>query len=186
LLREIIDDAERCARIVRSVLQFAKRESSEKWPLSLNNVAQRAQDLTRDYARRCGVRLELELSDDLPPVVGNRTELEQVFVNVVNNAIEASRAGQSVAMRTEPAADRARVYVRDHGRGMTGDEREHAFDPFFTTRAKGGGTGLGLSMAHATVTEHGGNISIETAPGRGTTVIIEFPLLLPSSKTGAP
>ncbi len=186
LLEEIIDDAGRCARIVKSVLQFAKQESSEKWALNLNNVTQRARDLSRDYARRRGVRLELQLSEDLPPVAGNRTELEQVFVNIINNAIDASRPGQGVVVRTEQVADKARVCVQDRGCGMTADEQEHAFDPFFTTRAKDGGTGLGLSMAHGTVTEHDGTISIDTGPGQGTTVIIELPLLLLSSEAGAP
>ena len=185
LLREIIEDTERCARVVKGVLQFARQERSEKRPVNLNDVVRRARDLTRKYAQRRGVRLELTVSDNLPSVAANPTELEQVFVNVINNAIEASREGQVVGVRTEQASGKVRVRVQDRGRGMTAEERQHAFDPFFTTRAKEGGTGLGLSMVHGNVTDHGGTINIETESGQGTTVTIEFPLLTPSTDTGA-
>lgn len=176
LLKEIIEDTERCARIVKGILLFAKHQPSDKRPVNLNDIVQRARDLIREYADRRGVRLELEASDHLPTVLGNATQLVQVFVNVISNAIEASHAGQTVAVQTERKPDRIRVRVEDHGRGMIDEERQCAFDPFFTTRTKEGGTGLGLSVVHGTVTEHGGMISIDTAPGRGTTVAIEFPL----------
>jgi len=184
-LEEIVEDAERCARIVKGVLQFAKKQPSEKWPLKLNDIVRRAGDLARRYAHRRGVRLEVKLCESLPSLVANRTDVEQAFVNVINNAIEASEAGQCVVVRAERTSDKARVRVQDHGRGMTKEEKERAFDPFFTTRSKDGGIGLGLSMAHGTVAEHNGTISIDTEPGRGTTVTIEFPLLAPSAETGA-
>ncbi|MHC4696194.1 MAG: sensor histidine kinase [Planctomycetota bacterium] len=173
-LQEIIEDTERCAHIVKGILLFAKQQPSEKEPVNLNEAVQRATDLTRKYADRCGVRLEVNATEGLPFIDANLTELEQVFVNVIKNAIEASSEGQTVGVQTARDHDTLVVRVQDRGRGMAPEEKRQAFDPFYTTRAKEGGSGLGLSIAHGTVADHGGTISIDSEPGTGTAVSIEF------------
>ena len=145
-LGEIIEDTERCAHIVKGILLFAKKQPSENEGVNLNDVVQRAAGLTRKHADRCGVHLQVDVSADLPSVAANRIELEQVFVNVIENAIEASSKGQTVDVQTAPGRDTVLVRVQDRGRGMTPEEKRHAFDPFFTTRAKEGGSGLGGGM----------------------------------------
>jgi signal transduction histidine kinase len=176
-LEEIIEDTERCARIVKGVLQFARQEPSEKSSVNLNLIIQRTANQIRKYSQQQGVNVELKLSDDIPLIEADPTRLEQAFVNIINNAIEASSEGQQVVIYADKVSDIVRIRVRDHGRGMTDEEKQHAFDPFFTTRTKEGGTGLGLSMVHGTITEHKGKIKIDTKPDHGTTVSIEFPFV---------
>ncbi len=185
-LREIIEDTERCARIVKGVLQFARQERSEKQTVNLNDIVRRARNLTRGHAQQRRVHLELELSESLPSVAADPTGLEQVLVNVITNAVEASSEGRPVVLQTQQVSGRVQVRVQDRGRGMTSEERQHAFDPFFTTRTEEGGTGLGLSIVHGTIAEHGGTINIDTESGKGTTVTIEFPILARSTDAGGP
>ncbi|UCE59462.1 MAG: PAS domain S-box protein [Phycisphaerales bacterium] len=175
-LHRIKDDVQRCARIVRSVLQFSRDQSSDKWPVDLNQCVRHSEELTREYASRNGVRVQFECAGDLPVVVASTTELEQAFVNLLHNAIEASSDGQTVTLQTERSPTGVRFSVADQGRGMTAEEQEHAFDPFFTTRQERGGTGLGLSIVHGLITDQGGTIEIDSHPGKGTRVTIELPV----------
>jgi signal transduction histidine kinase len=116
------------------------------------------------------------LCKELPSVQANPTELEQVFVNLISNAVNACEPGGSVRLETEQAGDRVRAIVGDGGSGMTKDQVEHAFDPFYTTRLGQGGTGLGLSTCHGIVADHGGTIELDSEERQGTTIIIELPI----------
>jgi two-component system NtrC family sensor kinase len=166
----------RCARIVKSVLQFAREETTEKWPVSLNTIAENARDLTREKARRCSVSIELDLAPDLPELVLNPTEMEQVFVNLIHNAINASERGARVIVATEHDNGAIRSVVRDDGCGMTQQGALRAFDPFYTTRSQEGGTGLGLSTCKGIVTDLGGTIEIDSKRGTGTVVTVSLPV----------
>ena len=170
----------RCSQIVKSVLKFARAQESEKRPGDLGSVARRARVLTRGLAAQKQVEVLLEPGRELPEIVMNQTEMEQVFVNLISNAVEASGPGSRVTVRLEPDTDSIRVLVRDRGRGMTAEEAGRAFDPFYTTRQQEGGTGLGLSITYGIVEQHGGTIDLQSKPGEGTTVR----LLLPAKPTG--
>ena len=177
VLGTIKAEAMRCGRIVKSVLQFARQEVSEKWPSSLDDVVRHAADLTSQQAARKQVSVRLDLGESLPLLTINPTEMEQVLVNLISNAIEASQAGDSVTVRAELASEEAvRVLVEDSGCGMSKEEAEHVFDPFFSTRKDAGGTGLGLSIVHGIVEEHGGTIRVESRPGEGSTFTLELPV----------
>lgn len=175
MLENLIQDAKRCGRIVRSVQKFARQEPSERVLLDANAVVRAAEELSRTDLRRSGIALSLELEDDLPTVVGDKTELEQVVLNLITNAANASQKGQAVVVRTVSANDGVRVRIRDDGHGMSPDVKRHIFDPFFTTRGREGGTGLGLSIAHGIVEDHGGTIEIDSEVGRGTAVTVLLP-----------
>ena len=97
------------------------------------------------------------------------------MVNLVRNAIEAAPEKAQVVIRTESASGGVRVSVEDNGRGMTEEEKGHSFDPFYTTRQAGGGTGLGASIAYGIVRDHEGTMELRSAPGEGTTVTIDLP-----------
>jgi PAS domain S-box-containing protein len=177
-LANIRTSAMRCGRIVKSVLQFARDEISQKWPNSMGDVARQARDMTRKLAVERSVGVRLELGEDCPDLVMNPTEMEQVLMNLVTNAIQASEPQSEVVVRTRVEGDALRVTVIDHGRGMTQDELAHMFDPFFTSRTHEGGTGLGLSIAHGIVQDHGGTIEVESRPGQGTSVTLVFSIEL--------
>lgn len=168
--------ARRCARIVRSVLQFARDEPTQKWPEDLNTAVQRACNMTRSYAKERGAEVRFEAAEATIRVLMNPVEMEQVLVNVIRNAIESKERGAKVCASAGCDDKGAWVRVRDDGRGVPADLASRVFDPFFTTRLEQGGTGLGLSVAHGIVADHGGRMTIQS-PGRGgCSVSIELPL----------
>ncbi len=186
VLESIRADVQRCGRIVRSVLQFSREEPSEKWPLSLDRVLSRARDLVRRTAEERGVPIEIEVDSSMKPVQGNETELERVFLNLFENAVLAAKRDSLVRARARVGGEYAVVEVIDHGAGMTPEEENRAFDPFYTTRQKEGGCGLGLSVSHGIVRDHGGTISVDSIPGRGTTLTIQLPLAATPPFSGVP
>ncbi len=176
MLDDVIQDGKRCAKIVRSVQKFARQEPSDRVPLDLNSVVRAAEELSHTQLRHSGIELRLELTDRLPPVVGDATELEQVLLNLITNAAHASESGQAVVVSTTVGDGFARFRVKDEGHGMSEEVKRHVFDPFFTTRVRQGGTGLGLSIAYGLVQDQGGTIDIDSEVGRGTTVTVSLPV----------
>lgn len=174
-LANIVAEARRCGQIVKSVLKFAREETTERWPSDLNRVVGQTRDHSMELVRRYGARLELDLADRLPEVVMNPTEIEQLLANLVRNALQSGGYGIHVRIRTEDRGDLVVLSVRDDGPGMPPEVREQIFDPFFTTREASGGTGLGLSMVHGIVSGHGGKVSVHSEPGEGTDVVVELP-----------
>jgi len=173
-LENISRAAERAGRIVKSVLTFAGQQESPRERADLHAIARRACDLTRHVAETRGINIDLDGGDEMP-VRANPLEIEQAFVNIINNAIEASNDDGTIAVELEKNAQSARVRVRDYGCGLTEEQKSRIFDPFYTTRPGMGGTGLGLSITHGIITLHGGSIEIVSEDG-GTAVIVELPL----------
>lgn len=182
----IADEARRCGRIVKSVLQFAREEPTAKWPEDLNPTVQRASRLTRDYVTGRGGVLETLTSPEELLVLCSPIEIEQVVVNLVRNAAESGDRGVRVVVETERTPTEAVLRVRDDGRGIPEQERLRVLEPFFTTRLDEGGTGLGLSVVHGIVTDHGGRLSIESAPGAGTCVEVRLPIVTMAPRTTHP
>lgn len=176
-LEEIEADARRCAEIVRSVLRFARRETPEKKPCRLGEVVRSALSLTGKRVPEGPSLVLREPDGGGPELLASRTDLEQAVANVIQNALESADGGDvDVIVTTTFDDDHATLTVADDGRGIPDEHQQFIFDPFYTTRRERGGTGLGLSMAHAVVTAHGGTIELESTLGRGTTVTIELPL----------
>lgn len=174
-LANIVSEARRCGQIVKSVLKFAREETTERWPTDLNGVVGQTRDHSMELVRRYGASLQLELGESLPDVLINPTEIEQLLANLVRNALQSGGYGIRVTVRTEQQAGFVVLSVSDDGPGMPPEVREQIFDPFFTTREASGGTGLGLSMVHGIVSGHGGKISVHSEPGEGTEVVIQLP-----------
>jgi signal transduction histidine kinase len=169
------EEARRCERIVRGLVAFARGEPGQKWPEDANRVLRRARDLTAACAAQHRATVELELSEAAVPIRASPIALEQALVNIIQNAIE-SRPEARVQLRTERRDGTVRIAVRDDGRGVDSEVIRHLFDPFFTTRAAEGGTGLGLSVAHRIIADHDGTIDVDSRPGEGTLVSVELPL----------
>lgn len=175
MLANLIDDARRCGRIVRNVQRFARQEPSERRALDLNTVIRAAEELTRTELRHAGIRTQLDLREDLPPIAGDPTELEQVVVNLLTNAAHASERGRPISVGSTVRDGLVQLTVSDEGHGMPPEVVRRAFDPFYTTRGREGGTGLGLSIAHGIIEDHGGTIDIDSRVGRGTRITIRLP-----------
>ena len=180
-LEVVSREAERAQRIIKDLLAFARQYRAERVEVDVNELLRRALELSRQEDPSAKVSTRLDLGEDVR-VVADEHRLGQVFLNVIRNARQAAGEGErggTVTIRSERlgegAAARVRVIVADDGRGI---ERAHLgkiFDPFFTTRPVGKGSGLGLSLSHGVVTEHGGTIGVESSPGAGATFIIELP-----------
>jgi len=120
----------------------------------------------------------LDVPDDLPPVKGNSQQLEQVFINVLMNTLQALPGrshGIYISARFKSDKDNLEIIVRDEGRGISERDLGRLTEPFFTTRTDAGGTGLGLSITRSIIEKHGGSLTFESEPGKGTTVNIRIP-----------
>lgn len=200
-LSVIHDETRRAARIVRNLLTFARRQEPEKKMLDINNILEETLSLLAYQLRVSGVKVEQGLDPNLPKTAADPYQLQQVFVNIINNAQQAmqeAHGGGTLTIRTMPVlrpagyahnstlnlADQPestmeswiRVEFADDGPGIPPELLTRIFDPFFTTKAPGKGTGLGLSVCHGIVRDHDGHIWAESAPGRGATFILELPV----------
>lgn len=147
--------------------------------LDLNELVRATVRLRAYHFRSRGVELELELDESLPYINGDQQKLQQVLLHLLSNAEDAlGEEGQKVIrVRTfvEDGGGSVAMEVHDTGRGMSGQALAHAFDPFFTTKNAGAGTGLGLSVSYGIVEAHGGMLSVDSVPGRFTTVRVQLP-----------
>jgi signal transduction histidine kinase/ActR/RegA family two-component response regulator len=175
----ILQEAERAGRIARSLLQFGRGAKPERAPVFLNEIVRGILALrTRELARE-HIRVDLELEPDLPPVLGDAGQLQQVLLNLLLNseqAIRQVRGHGTIHLRTRLAGtERVSVEVADDGPGIAPELLPRIFDPFFTTKPAAVGTGLGLSIAYGIAHDHGGTVSVESRPGGGATFTMELP-----------
>jgi signal transduction histidine kinase len=182
---EILDEnVERIGAIVRRLLDLSPRRA-EPGDVDLADAARRTVELVRYRADKQGVKLVVEAGEGVPRVRGDRHELTQAVLNLVINALDAVAAGGAIRIRTAADGAYARLEVVDDGAGMPPEVQARAFDLFFTTKEAGKGTGLGLAAVHHAVTSAGGEIAVESAPGRGTTVRLRLPAAAPPDGGGA-
>jgi two-component system NtrC family sensor kinase len=186
----IIDrEAKRIARIVRSLLDFARKKGPEGETSNVAEVAPRCAALFEPVADKTGVQIRLESSAAFPAII-DQDSLQQIVTNLLANAIQAMPSGGTVRMKVsgetvtfpkESAADPGdyvRLDILDNGSGIAPDVLPHIFEPFFSTKEPGEGTGLGLSVVYGIVEDHGGWIAVESELGKGTT----FSVFLPKAK----
>jgi two-component system NtrC family sensor kinase len=176
-LDKIVKQATRCTTIVRGLLDFARQRKPNKKPSSLNQIVSDCLSLVEHRAVFQNIQVVKKLGSDLPPVVVDPSQVEQVFMNMIMNAAEAmDGAGTlTVSTRLDPAGEFVEVAFSDTGHGITEEDMERIFDPFFTTKEVGHGTGLGLAISYGIVKEHDGWISVESRVGKGTTFTVRFP-----------
>jgi two-component system NtrC family sensor kinase len=177
--RLIHQEAERAARIVKNLLLFAREARPERRPVSLNEIVERTLSLRNYELRVENIELSQELAQDLPTVIADPAQLQQVLLNLLVNAEQAIRQGAgegSIRVRTrKTAAGRVSFEIFDSGPGIPQEIIPRIFDPFFSTKPSGAGTGLGLSITCGIIKEHGGEISVQSQLGHGAKFIVELP-----------
>jgi PAS domain S-box-containing protein len=178
-LEIIHGEAQRAAKIVQSLLAFARRREPKKEYASINDIVQKTLEL-RDYAlQTSNIEVTTNLAPGLPQIMVDFNQIQEVFLNIIMNAEQAmSEAGDGgkLTIKTREVKDYVRISFADDGPGIPPEQLDRVFDPFFTTRAEKGGTGLGLSAGHGIVAEHGGRIYARNRAGKGATFFIELPL----------
>jgi signal transduction histidine kinase/CheY-like chemotaxis protein len=186
-LRVIQQEAQRAAGIVRNLLTFGRRQDQERRPVAIGEVLERTTSLLRNQLIQYHVEPVLEMAAGLPAVYGSPNQLQQVFVNLINNAAQAiastGRPG-TVTVRARRWLDGVAVDVSDSGPGVPADLADRVFEPFFTTKREGEGTGLGLSICQGLVKEHGGKLSLQAPGGEGATFTVELPPAPPPPAAG--
>lgn len=176
-LRLIAEQAERISDIVTKLLTFSRQSRMELTLCNVNTVIESAISLIEFRLKGSAVVLERELNADLPPVLCDPNRLTEVFVNLMNNAIDAMQSAGTLTVGTGQAGNgRVRIAVSDTGSGIDPDLMQRIFDPFFTTKGPDKGTGLGLSISHGIVRGHQGEIHVQSAPGRGSTFTVLLPV----------
>jgi two-component system NtrC family sensor kinase len=184
-LRVILQEAQRTKQIVQNLLSFARQVPPQRKPIQLNPILKRTMELRSYDLQSRGVSLSQELRDDLPLVNGDAHQLQQVFLNILNNAYDAvkdcGRAGR-IEISTASKDGVVEVSFRDNGCGIS--QPEHIFDPFFTTKQVGEGTGLGLSICYGIIKEHGGEIFCGNNPdNEGATFVVRLPAARAAAST---
>ena len=178
-LHRLHKEAERAARIARQLLTFARKRQTTRLMVPLNEVVAETVRLREADIHRAGLRVAVELADELPDVFADPHQLQQVVLNLLINAEHAmvrADVGRQILVRTlRDDTDHVRIEVEDDGPGMHADVVSRIFDPFFTTKDVGEGTGLGLSVVQAIVAEHGGRIDVASTPGQGARFAVVLP-----------
>jgi PAS domain S-box-containing protein len=177
--RLIYQEAERAARIVKNLLLFAREKRPERHPVNLNEIVERTLALRNYELRVMNIQLEQNLAPELPAVFADPAQLQQVLLNLIVNAEQAIQHGNgegSIRIRTwHKANGRVALEISDSGPGIPADIIPRIFDPFFSTKPAGSGTGLGLSITYGIIHEHGGEIVVESQPGKGAKFTLDLP-----------
>jgi two-component system NtrC family sensor kinase len=175
---------QRCKRITHNLLRFARRTRSIVETVDINEFIREVIELMEREAKTCGIKFSTDLEEKLPPVLSDPSQLQQVFLNMITNAIDAHehKPYGSIHIRTRSdGGNGVSISIADTGMGIPQENLAKIFDPFFTTKAVGKGTGLGLSICYSTVRQLGGYIQVKSEMGRGTEFTILLPLTPPES-----
>lgn len=178
-LEAIYREAQRTATIADNLLLLARRHKPEKSLVSINRVLERALDLCAHQMEANNIAVFAALEPDLPMTMADSHQMQQVFVNIINNAQQAiagSRSQGTLHVTTQKVGELLRITFADNGEGISEDNLPRIFDPFFTTKGSGKGTGLGLTVSCGLVEVHGGHMYAESKLGEGTTLVVEIPI----------
>ncbi|HZS48112.1 MAG TPA: ATP-binding protein [Blastocatellia bacterium] len=166
---------DRITRIVRGMLDTTRRPKAVMSRLNLNALLQRTFEAAAPTLASNNVSLVTDFAPDLPDTMGDAEQLQQVFINLLNNSLDAMPDGGILTIKTSPSPGAIVIECSDTGQGISPDVQAHLFEPLFSTKPLGKGTGLGLAITKQIITEHGGQIEVCSTPGSGTTMIIGLP-----------
>ncbi|MDB4970764.1 MAG: integral rane sensor signal transduction histidine kinase [Myxococcales bacterium] len=177
LLELIEKEAQRCVEILTQYLSFTRPRKRERAPLDLSDVVVSVARLMNHQLNMNRVKLEVELAEDVPLVMADAGALKQVVLNLMINAMQALKGsgGRVQVMGRRTSDGGAEVQVRDDGPGVPPEVAAQIFEPFFTTKPDGEGTGMGLAVSRGIIEEHGGTLTLDSAPGRGAIFSLRLP-----------
>lgn len=176
-LKTVTTETDRCSRIISNLLTFSRKPTDEKGPVPIQELMERCVVLSQHRMALDQINLETHISPQTMTVMGDMNQLQQCIINLIFNAIDAMPGGGRLELSAEIGNDRRTIDIRvkDDGCGMAQSEQARIFEPFYTTKEEGCGVGLGLSTTYGIIQQHGGDIRVESAPGKGTTFAIRLP-----------
>ena len=178
ILNDIVSETDRSKNIISNLLDFARQSSSQIEPLDLVALVEDTLRLSSNQMKLAGIGVDFQATDNLPQIHGDIQQLQQVFLNLILNAIDASKKGDKIQVFVVPADEPNYVAVKflDFGSGIPEHVLTSIFDPFFTTKGKGRGTGLGLSVSQGIITRFGGRIQVSSREGQGSIFTVTLPV----------
>jgi PAS domain S-box-containing protein len=178
-LNRIYRESQRTVKIVQNLLSFARRHKPEKDYVDINHLIEQTLELQSYTLKTSNVALATKLEPGLPLIMADYNQLQQVILNIMTNALQAiaetKRKGR-ITVTTNKDKSHVRISITDNGSGIPAGYIDRVFDPFFTTKSAVNGSGLGLSVCHGIISEHGGSIHVESMLGKGSTFVIGLPI----------
>jgi signal transduction histidine kinase len=177
-LKLINNEAQRAASVTRNLLTFARKHGPVKQRNQINSILEDVLELRAYEHKANSIDVERQLDPDLPEIMVDYFQMQQVFMNIIINAEYFMRNAHNrgtLTIITKEQNDTVMIIFTDDGPGIPSENLRRIFDPFFTTKEPGKGTGLGLSICHGIVTEHGGQIYAKSQLGQGATIVVELP-----------
>jgi two-component system NtrC family sensor kinase len=167
----------RATQVVRNLLDFARKEDYHLGLTDVNETVERAVELVQHEILARGVRLEFLPDPNLPLLLASQDHLQSVWLNLLLNAIDSlDKSPAEIRILTRRQSSEIHVTITDNGKGIASDRLTRIFEPFYTTKAPGRGTGLGLSVSHRIVKQHGGRVNVESQPGLGSAFTVALPI----------
>ena len=181
-LVKIEEHVERARKVIHGMLGFARRMEPHLEDVEINRVLNETITFLDSYAKTNDIIIEKDLMPDLPIIASDRAELQQVFLNLLTNAVDAIGKDGKVFLTSRRIDSEIEVSVRDNGPGVPKEYQSRVFEPFFTTKQSGKGTGLGLSVTYTIVRNMGGTIVLDSEEGNGSTFTVRLPIVVPEKK----
>ncbi len=173
---------ERARKVVHNMLGYARKMEPHLEDVDLNRTINRTIDMLENYARDNNIDIQTDLSPDIPIIASDEAQLQQVFMNLISNSIDAIGKDGLIQVKSYRIKENITVSITDDGPGIPRDQQKKVFDPFFTTKQTGKGTGLGLWICYSIIEKLGGSLSFRSKVGEGTTFTISIPLIVPEKK----
>ncbi|MDY6970709.1 MAG: sensor histidine kinase [Thermodesulfobacteriota bacterium] len=181
-LTSIDEHVERARKVVHGMLGYARKMEPHLEDVDINTTLNQTISLLENYAKINNIEIQTDLRPDLPIIAGDEAQLQQVFLNIISNAIDAIGKDGLIQVKNNCVGSTVSVSVTDDGPGIPEDKQKKVFDPFFTTKQTGKGTGLGLWITYGIIERMGGSISLKSEPGKGSTFSVNIPIVLPEKK----
>jgi two-component system NtrC family sensor kinase len=181
-VEKIEEHVERARKITHTMLGFARRMEHRLDDVDVNHVLDQTIELLQNHAQINNIAIHKEMQPDLPIIASNQSQLQQVFLNLIINAIDAIEKDGLIHIKTQKDDSRIVISIKDNGPGISKENLQKVFDPFFTTKEVGKGTGLGLSASYNIIEKLGGAITVESKLSEGTVFKVKIPIVIPAKK----
>ena len=181
-LKKIEEHVERARKVVHNMLGYARRMEPRLEDVDINKTLNQTVSLLENYARINNIEIRIHLHHDLPIIASDQSQLQQVFLNLISNAIDAIGKNGLIEVKSSVDGRNINVHITDNGAGIPEDQQKRVFDPFFTTKQTEKGTGLGLWVSYNIIERLGGAIRLRSQPGEGTTFTVQIPIIAPEKK----